>query len=150
MSEVIDIGQIQGFLPHRYPFLLVDRVIEMERKKRIAAIKCVTANEPFFQGHFPGYPVMPGVLIIEALAQTCGILIMHEIEDREKKLMMFAGIDGCRFRRPVIPGDVLRLDIEVLNLRPKAAKMRTLATVEGDVAAEATLFSVLADREDAS
>ena len=119
----------------------------MERRKRILAIKCVTANEPFFQGHFPGAPVMPGVLIVEALAQAAGALIIHDIDDPHDQLMMFTGIDECRFRRPVVPGDVLHLEVEVLQLRPKAAKLKAVARVDGDVAAEARLMSVLTDKE---
>ncbi len=149
MSGEIDINEIRRLLPHRYPFLLVDRVLGMERRKRIAAIKCVTVNEPFFQGHFPGLPVMPGVLIIEALAQAAGVLIMQEIEDRASKVMLFTGIDECRFRRPVVPGDVLSLDVEVLNLRSRAARLKAIARVGDDVAAEATLMSVLTDRDGA-
>jgi 3-hydroxyacyl-[acyl-carrier-protein] dehydratase len=147
LSQALDVNLIRKLLPHRYPFLLVDRVIEMQRRKRIVAIKCVTVNEPFFQGHFPEVPVMPGVLIVEALAQAAGALIVNDIEDRDDKLMMFTGIDGCRFRRPVVPGDVLRLEVDVLQLRARAARLKAVALVDGEVAAEATLMSVLTDRE---
>ena len=105
----IDIQEIMGFLPHRYPFLLIDRIVEFERTKRLVAIKNVTINEPFFQGHFPGYPIMPGVLVVEAMAQAGGIIIMYELPDREKKLVVFTGIERAKFRRPVTPGDQLRI-----------------------------------------
>ncbi|GAB4368473.1 MAG: 3-hydroxyacyl-ACP dehydratase FabZ [Acidobacteriota bacterium] len=146
MSEPIDITRILELIPHRYPFLLVDRVVEFERRRRVVAIKNVTFNEPFFLGHFPGAPVMPGVLIIEALAQAAAVLILLEVEDRRQKLVYFTGIDECRFRRPVVPGDQLRLELDVLRLRPRAAKMRAVATVDGEVAAEATLMSAMVDR----
>ena len=146
MSEILDIEKILGLIPHRYPFLLVDRIVEYERRKRVVGLKNVTINEPFFQGHFPGRPVMPGVLIVEALAQTAGALIMLEVEDRESKLILFTGIDGCRFRRPVIPGDQLRLELIVDKLRPRAAKMTARATVDGELAVEATLLSAMVDR----
>jgi len=146
VSEPIDITRILELIPHRYPFLLVDRVVEFERRRRVVAIKNVTFNEPFFLGHFPGAPVMPGVLIIEALAQAAAVLILLEVEDRRQKLVYFTGIDECRFRRPVVPGDQLRLELDVLRLRPRAAKMRAVATVDGEVAAEATLMSAMVDR----
>ncbi|RMG44998.1 MAG: 3-hydroxyacyl-[acyl-carrier-protein] dehydratase FabZ [Acidobacteria bacterium] len=143
----MNIRQIQQLLPHRYPFLLVDRVLEREHRKRIVCQKCVSVNEPFFAGHFPGTPLMPGVLIIEALAQAAGVLILGDPDfPAGDKLVLFTGIDDCRFRRPVVPGDVLRLEVEVLHLRPRAAKMRGRATVDGEIAAEATLLSALADR----
>ncbi|RMF71389.1 MAG: 3-hydroxyacyl-[acyl-carrier-protein] dehydratase FabZ [Acidobacteria bacterium] len=142
----MDITRILELIPHRYPFLLVDRVVEFERRRRVVAIKNVTFNEPFFLGHFPGAPVMPGVLIIEALAQAAAVLILLEVEDRRQKLVYFTGIDECRFRRPVVPGDQLRLELDVLRLRPRAAKMRAVATVDGEVAAEATLMSAMVDR----
>src|SRR5882762_3322803 len=112
-KPVMEIGDILKILPHRYPFLLIDRVIELERKKRIVALKNVTFNEPFFNGHFPGVPIMPGVLIIEAIAQAGGALLLTEIPDRENKLMVFTGIERARFRRPVVPGDQLRIEVEV-------------------------------------
>lgn len=146
MSEVIDIGRILELIPHRYPFLLVDRVVELERKKRVVAIKNVTYNEPFFAGHFPGRPVMPGVLIVESMAQAAAVLILLEVEERAHRLVYFTGIDECRFKRPVGPGDVLRVELDVLKLRPRAAKMRALATVDGELAAEATLLSAMVDR----
>ena len=110
----LDIQDILGLLPHRYPFLLIDRVIEFERAKRLVAIKNVTVNEPFFQGHFPGYPIMPGVLVIEAMAQAGAIVMLSELPDRETKLAVFTGIDKAKFRRQVVPGDQLRIEVEVL------------------------------------
>src|SRR5215813_9859649 len=110
----LDINQIQAILPHRYPFLLIDRVTEIERKK-IVALKNVTINEPFFAGHFPGFPIMPGVLIVEAMAQAGGALLLTEVEDRDEKLIVFTGIEKARFRRPVLPGDQLRLEVEMLS-----------------------------------
>ncbi len=146
MSEPIEITRILELIPHRYPFLLVDRVLEYERRKRVVGLKNVTFNEPFFQGHFPGAPVMPGVLIIEAMAQTAAVLILLEVEDRSRELVYFTGIDECRFRRPVMPGDQLRLELDVIKLRPRAAKMRAVATVGGKVAAEAMLLSAMVQR----
>src|SRR5579864_8166386 len=113
-SGAMDINEIQAVLPHRYPFLLIDRVVEMERRKRIVAIKNVTINEPFFAGHFPGYPIMPGVLIVEAMAQAGAALLFTEVKERESKLMVFTGIERARFRKPVVPGDTVRLEVEVL------------------------------------
>jgi 3-hydroxyacyl-[acyl-carrier-protein] dehydratase len=135
-----------AILPHRYPFLLIDRVVEMERKTRIVAIKNVTANEPHFTGHFPDYPIMPGVLMVEAIAQAGGALLLTEIPDREQKLMVFTGIDSARFRRPVVPGDQLRIEVTVLNWRRMAVKMLGVATVEGKVACEATVTCMLVPR----
>ena len=143
----MDIRAILQCLPHRYPFLLVDRVLEFDPGKRIVAIKNVTYNEPFFQGHFPGAPVMPGVLIIEALAQAGAVLLLRDMPDRDSKLFMFTGIDGARFRRAVVPGDQLRLVVEVLHLRSRACKLRGVAEVDGQRAAEADLLSALVDRE---
>src|ERR1700720_3703321 len=110
---ILDIAVIQSILPHRYPFLLVDKILEMEPKKRIIGIKNVSVNEPYFQGHFPGKPIMPGVLILESMAQTGGLLLLQEIPDRENKLLYFVAIDNARFRRPVVPGDQLRLEMNV-------------------------------------
>ena len=119
-----DIQEILGLLPHRYPFLLIDRVVEFEPSKRLVAIKNVTINEPFFQGHFPGYPIMPGVLVVEAMAQAGAIIMMTEIPDREKKLVVFTGIERAKFRRPVTPGDQLRIEVDVLSMRPASAASR--------------------------
>jgi beta-hydroxyacyl-ACP dehydratase FabZ len=144
---VVDIDGIVNCLPHRYPFLLLDRVLEMESKKRVVAIKNVSFNEWFFQGHFPGAPVMPGVLIIEAMAQAGAVLILNEMADRDSKLVYFTGIDGARFRRPVRPGDQLRFTLEVLKLRARTCKLKGIAEVDGELAAEAEIFSILVDRE---
>jgi len=143
----MDINGIMNSIPHRYPFLLVDRVLEMEPAKRVVAIKNVTFNEPFFQGHFPGAPVMPGVLIIEAMAQAGAILILHEMQDRASKLVYFTGIDKVRFRRAVVPGDQLTITLEVIRLRARACKMHGRAEVDGQLAAEAEILSALVDRE---
>ena len=134
-----DIQEILGLLPHRYPFLLIDRVVEFERGKRLVAIKNVTMNEPFFQGHFPGYPLMPGVLMIEAMAQAGAIIMLSEIPDREKKLAVFTGIEKAKFRRPVTPGDQLRIEVDVLAFKSRLGRMAAKATVDGKVACEATL-----------
>jgi beta-hydroxyacyl-ACP dehydratase FabZ len=141
-----DIEWILSVLPHRYPILLVDRVLEMEPRKRIVALKCVTINEPYFLGHFPGRPVVPGVLLIEGMAQAGGLLLFTEVPDREKKLMYFAAIDEARFRRPVVPGDQIRYELEVLKLRSAYCKLAGKALVDGEVAAEAVLTSVIVDR----
>ena len=150
MKTVFDIQQILELLPHRYPFLLIDRVVELEPRKRIVGLKCVSVNEPYFQGHFPGVPVMPGVLIIEALAQTAAVLVLHEVPERKERLVYFTGIDEARFRRPVGPGDVLRLEIDVLQLRPRAAKMQAIAKVGTEVVAEAIIRSHMLDRKEAA
>ena len=142
----MDILEIQSLLPHRYPFLLIDRVIELEPLKRIVALKNVTMNEPFFQGHFPGAPVMPGVLIIEAMAQAGAVLLFREVPDRENKLMYFAAIEEARFRKPVIPGDQLRLEVSVLKYRKGYGKLEAKAYVDGNVVCEAIITSVTADR----
>lgn len=136
---IFDIQEIMDFLPHRYPFLLVDRVIEFERAKRLVAIKNVTMNEPYFQGHFPGHPIMPGVLVVEAMAQAGGILLMSEFPDRHSKLAVFTAIDGAKFRRQVIPGDQLRMEIDVIKFRSRLGKMQGRALVDGKLACEATL-----------
>ena len=150
MKTVFDIQQILDLLPHRYPFLLVDRIVELEPRKRIVGLKCVSVNEPYFQGHFPGVPVMPGVLIIEALAQTAAVLVLHEVPERKERLVYFTGIDEARFRRPVGPGDVLRLEIDVLQLRPRAAKMQAIAKVGTEIVAEAIIRSHMLDRKEAA
>jgi 3-hydroxyacyl-[acyl-carrier-protein] dehydratase len=142
----MDIGYILSNLPHRYPFLLVDRVLEIEPRRRIVALKNVTINEPFFSGHFPGAPIMPGVLILEALAQAGAVLLLQDVPDRSNKLVYFTGVDRARFRRTVVPGDQLRLTIEVLQLRPRACRMRASASVDGQLAAEGELMCALAER----
>ncbi|MFN9741142.1 MAG: 3-hydroxyacyl-ACP dehydratase FabZ [Acidobacteriota bacterium] len=143
---VMDIKEIQSIIPHRYPMLLIDRVVEIEPLKRIVALKNITINEEVFEGHFPGAPVFPGVMIIEAMAQTGAVLLFREIPNREEKLLYFTGIEEARFRRPVVPGDQLRLEATVLKYRMGYAKLRAEATVDGQLVAEATITSVLADK----
>jgi len=142
----LDINQILRILPHRYPFLLIDRVIDLTRKERIVAIKNVSINEPFFAGHFPELPIMPGVLIVEAIAQAGGALLLTEVEDREGKLMVFTGIERARFRRPVLPGDQLRIEVEVKAWRMTAVRMEGKAFVGDKRVAEATVTCQLVDR----
>jgi 3-hydroxyacyl-[acyl-carrier-protein] dehydratase len=142
----LDINEISRLLPHRFPFLLIDRVLELTRKERIVAIKNVTINEPFFAGHFPGTPVMPGVLIVEAMAQAGGVLLLTEIEDRESKLVLFTGIERAKFRRPVVPGDQLRLEVTVTAWRGNAGRMEGVAYVGDKRAAEATVTCRVVDR----
>lgn len=141
-----DINWIMSVIPHRYPLLLIDRVLEIEPKKRIVAIKNVTVNEEFFAGHFPGHPVMPGVLVIEAMAQAGGLLLMHDLPDRETKLFYFTTINKAKFRRPVVPGDQLRIEIEILRLREVFCKLSARALVDGQLVAEAVLSSAMMDR----
>jgi 3-hydroxyacyl-[acyl-carrier-protein] dehydratase len=145
---ILDINEIRTILPHRYPFLLVDRIVELEQE-RIVGIKNVTANEPFFLGHFPDIPVMPGVLIIEAMAQTAGVLVLKSIPDREKKLVLLVSVDSAKFRRPVVPGDCLRMEMTVIKRKATVAKMAGKATVDGVVVAEAEVMCKLADKEEA-
>ena len=145
-KTTMDIVEIMSILPHRYPFLLIDRVVEMERKKRIVAVKNVTVNEPHFTGHFPDYPIMPGVLMVEAIAHAGGALLLTEIPDRESKLMVFTGIEAAKFRKAVIPGDQLRIEVTVLNWRTTAVKLLGVATVDGKVACEATITCMLVPR----
>ncbi len=147
---ILDTVGIQKILPHRYPFLMVDAILEMERLKSIVGIKNVSINESFFQGHFPGRPILPGVLIIEAMAQTGGLLLLLEIPDREHKLLYFVAVDDARFRRPVVPGDQLRLEVTVVSWRGDFCKLRGKATVDGALAAEATLMCKMVDREPAA
>lgn len=144
-KTVYTITEIMKFLPHRYPFLLVDRIVELEPEKRIVGLKNVTINEQFFQGHFPGAPVMPGVLIIESMAQVAGVLIYRDLPDRAKKLIYFTGIENAKFRRPVVPGDQLRVEIEVLNRRNNFGKMQGRATVDGKLVAEAVVFFAIVE-----
>jgi 3-hydroxyacyl-[acyl-carrier-protein] dehydratase len=142
---VMDIQQIQQILPHRYPFLLVDRIEEIEAE-RIVGIKNVTINEPFFVGHFPDFPVMPGVLIVEAMAQVAGVLVLSQIEDRKNKLVLLASVEEAKFRRPVRPGDQLRIEMTFARRKQTIAKMFGTASVDGNVVAEATMLCKLADR----
>lgn len=146
-SGAMDINQIQAILPHRYPFLLIDRVVEMERKKRIVAIKNVTINEPFFAGHFPNFPIMPGVLIVEAMAQAGGAMLLTEVEDRASKLIVFTGIEKARFRRPVVPGDQLRIEVVMLSWKEGASRiavrMEGKAFVNGKVVCDGTVSAQL-------
>src|SRR5262244_2887334 len=146
METLLDVNQIQAILPHRYPFLLVDRIVDYEAGKRVVGIKNVSLNEPFFAGHFPGAPVMPGVLIIEAMAQTAGVLMLASIPDRANKLVFFTGIDGAKFRKPVIPGDQLRMELTVLKYRNRYIRLRGEAYVDGMLVAEAEIASALVDR----
>ncbi|HYS20993.1 MAG TPA: bifunctional UDP-3-O-[3-hydroxymyristoyl] N-acetylglucosamine deacetylase/3-hydroxyacyl-ACP dehydratase [Gemmatimonadales bacterium] len=143
-----DIGRIMDILPHRYPFLLVDRIIEVEGEKRIVGIKNVTINEPFFQGHFPGHPIMPGVLIIEAMAQVGGMLLMSHFEgqDVEDKVVYFMSLDNVKFRRPVLPGDQIRFELEMLQFRGKTCKMKGAGYVDGQLVAEAEMMAIVTDR----
>jgi 3-hydroxyacyl-[acyl-carrier-protein] dehydratase len=145
-AQVLDIRQIMSILPHRYPFLLIDRVLESSRKKRIVAIKNVTINEPFFQGHFPDYAIMPGVLMVEAIAQAGGVLLLPEVPDHEHKLLVFSGINEARFRRPVTPGDQLRIEVDVLNWRPLAARLEGKVYVEGKLVCQARIMCAVVPR----
>ena len=145
-KTTLDIQDILKILPHRYPLLMIDRVIDLKRKQRIVAIKNVTVNEPFFVGHFPNLPIMPGVLIVEAIAQAGGALLLTEIEDRDQKLMVFTGIERARFRRPVVPGDQLRIEVEVKAWRVRAVRMEGVAYVGEKKVAEATVTCQVIDR----
>ncbi|HPF33880.1 MAG TPA: UDP-3-O-acyl-N-acetylglucosamine deacetylase [Candidatus Krumholzibacteria bacterium] len=141
-----DISSIMKAMPHRYPFLLVDRILELEPGRRVSGLKNVTINEPFFQGHFPGHPIMPAVLITEAMAQVGGVLLMSSVDEPASKLVYFSGIDGARFRRPVVPGDQLRFELEMLKIRGPICKMKGVARVDGELVAEAELMSTIVDR----
>jgi beta-hydroxyacyl-ACP dehydratase FabZ len=145
-NPVYGIAEIMQFLPHRYPFLLVDRILELEPDKRIVGLKNVTINEQFFQGHFPGAPVMPGVLIIESMAQVAGVLIYRDLPDKEKKLIYFTGIENAKFRRPVMPGDQLHVEMHLLSRRNTFGKMQGRATVDGKLVAEAVVLFAIVER----
>jgi len=146
---ILDVNGIQKILPHRYPFLMVDAIVEMERLKRVVGIKNVSINEAYFQGHFPGKPIMPGVLIIEGMAQSGGLLLLQEVPDRENKLLYFVAVDDARFRRPVVPGDQLRMEVTVISWRGRGTfcKLQGVASVNGELAAEATLMCKMVDRD---
>ena len=151
MSEkpgiLMDVNAIEAILPHRYPFLLVDRVLSMEPMKKLVAVKCVTVNEPFFSGHFPGHPVMPGVLILEALAQAGGLLVKASMtEDTTDKVTYLMAIDNARFRKPVVPGDRLELHVEIVKQKGPIWKTRGTGIVDGEVVAEADYMAMLVDR----
>lgn len=143
---LLDINAILKIMPHRYPFLLVDRVVDIQPRKRVVAIKNVTMNEPFFSGHFPGHPIMPGVLIVEAMAQAGGILLLNTVDDPENKLVYFMGIDGVRFRKPVLPGDQIRFELDMVMFRRGTCKMQGKAFVEGDLVTEASLMATIVDK----
>jgi len=145
-KPVYGITEIMKFLPHRYPFLLVDKILELEPDKRIVGLKNVTINEQFFQGHFPGAPVMPGVLIIESMAQVAGVLIYRDLPDKDKKLIYFSGIENAKFRRPVLPGDQLLVEMQLLNRRNNFGKMQGRATVDGKLAAEAVVLFAIVEK----
>ncbi len=146
METVLDTLDIQRILPHRYPFLLVDRIIEITPETRIVGVKQVTINEHFFQGHFPGAPVMPGVLIVEAMAQVGAVYALQQIENREQKLVLFSGIDNARFRRPVVPGDTLILTVTPTRVGSRVQRMHGEAHVGGQLVAEADIMSIVTDR----
>ncbi len=142
---ILDVNEIRQILPHRYPMLLVDRIIELEAE-RIVGIKNVTANEPFFSGHFPDFPVMPGVLIVEAMAQTAGVLVLKSVEDRDRKLVLLVSIEYAKFRKQVVPGDQLRMELVMIKRKATVAKMSGKATVDGVLVAEAEVMCKLADK----
>jgi UDP-3-O-[3-hydroxymyristoyl] N-acetylglucosamine deacetylase/3-hydroxyacyl-[acyl-carrier-protein] dehydratase len=145
-TPVLESDRILDFLPHRYPFLLVDRILEFEPARRILGLKNVTINEPFFNGHFPGHPIMPGVLIVEGMAQTGGLMLMNEVGEAASKVVYFMSMDGVKFRRPVRPGDQLLFDMEMLQFRGRVCRLKGVATVDGQVVAEATLMAQVMDR----
>jgi UDP-3-O-[3-hydroxymyristoyl] N-acetylglucosamine deacetylase/3-hydroxyacyl-[acyl-carrier-protein] dehydratase len=145
-EPVLDISRILEVLPHRYPFLLVDRIIDLEAERRVVGIKNVTFNEPFFQGHFPGHPIMPGVLIVEAMAQAGGVLVMDKLDDPGDKVVYFMSLDNVKFRRPVVPGDQLRLEVELLQNRGRTLRMKGEAYVDGQLVAEAEMMARVVDR----
>jgi beta-hydroxyacyl-ACP dehydratase FabZ len=145
-APIVDINKIMQHLPHRYPFLLVDRIVEFEPGRRIVGIKNVTINEPFFQGHFPGHPIMPGVLIIEAMGQVGGLMVMNVVENPKEKVVYFMSLDNVKWRRPVTPGDQIVFELEMLQFRRHVCRMRGVARVGGRVVAEAELMARIMDR----
>src|SRR5690606_8296757 len=145
-QPIVDIQTIMQYLPHRYPMLLVDRIVEFEAGKRIVGIKNVSINEPFFQGHYPGHPIMPGVLIIEAMAQVGGLLLMDAVEDPEEKVVYFMSLDNVKWRRPVTPGDQIRFELEMLQFRRHVCRTRGIGMVDGHVLAEAEMMARIVDR----
>lgn len=147
MKKTYDIQEIMSFLPHRYPFILVDRVLEFISGKKVVSLKNVTINEPFFQGHFPGAPIMPGVLIIEAMAQTGGILVYESLPpERHGSLIYFMGMNNVKFRKPVVPGDQLIFEVQILKQRSSAVKMSGNATVNGKIVAEAEVMAMIGEK----
>ncbi|MDE0806399.1 MAG: 3-hydroxyacyl-ACP dehydratase FabZ [Longimicrobiales bacterium] len=142
----IEIGKILEYLPHRYPFLLIDRVVEFESGHRIVGLKNVTMNEPFFQGHFPDHPIMPGVLILEAMAQAGGLLLMDTVEDPKDKLVYFMSADKVKWRKPVVPGDQLLFEVHLIQSRPNVCKMKGVGRVEGEIVTEAILTASIAEK----
>lgn len=144
--STLEIQEIMEFLPHRYPFLLVDRILEYEENQRIVGIKNVTINEPFFAGHFPGVPIMPGVLILESMAQVGGVLVFKTLPERDSKLVFFMGVEDARFRKPVVPGDQLRIEMLVTRLKTRVGKLNGKAYVEGQLVAEADIMFSMVDR----
>jgi beta-hydroxyacyl-ACP dehydratase FabZ len=145
-NHTFDIQDILSFLPHRYPFLLVDRILELEVGERIVGLKNVTFNEPYFQGHFPSAPIMPGVLIVEAMAQVGGCLVFQSLPEKDSKLVFLIGVDNARFRKPVRPGDQLRIEMEVVTVKSRIGKLKGKAFVDGDLVAEASIMFSLVDR----
>lgn len=147
LEQILSVQDIMGLLPHRYPFLLIDRIVELEENQRIVALKNVTMNEPFFQGHFPNIPIMPGVLIVEAMAQAGGVLVFQSLPNREEKLVFFMGIEGARFRKPVRPGDQLLFEMEVVRVKARVGRLKGKAYVDGAVVAEAEIMFSMVDRD---
>jgi beta-hydroxyacyl-ACP dehydratase FabZ len=146
---MLTINEVMDFLPHRYPFLMIDRILEFEADKRIVGLKNVTINEPFFQGHFPGHPIMPGVLLLEAMAQTGGVMALKSLpeEERKKKILYFMSIDKAKFRKPVTPGDQVRFELELIRSRGTIMSFKAVATVDGGVVAEAEMMAMVVDKE---